>query len=204
MLVWPLYLNDIYLIALNNSRLGLLWMLDILFFLLIPSATLFWLYRNRKISLQGIGLANRPTAVTIMAGVLLCAGLVILIQWNLRPFLNALLPWHLYAGYDFPHSQPLRSITILYAALTAGILEEIVYRGIVTTELQKHIHSKVMVVVLSCVIFAGIHWSEGPATLIYIGTWAIIPTIWFLKQKNLWGPITCHILYDLLIFTGMV
>jgi len=52
LLTWPLCLNDLYLIALGNARLGLLWALDVFFYLLIPVATFIVLVRRGKISLR--------------------------------------------------------------------------------------------------------------------------------------------------------
>ena len=203
LLVWPLYLNDLYLMALDNTRIGLLWALDVVFFLLIPTTTLVCLVRADRISLREIGFAKPPQPISIIAGIALCGILVVLDQWTLFPLLNQ-LPGRLFIGYDFPASQPLRILTMIYAALTAGLLEEIVYRGVVTTELKKHVRSPAGVVLLSCLIFAGIHWSEGPGKSISTSFWAIIPTIWVLKRRSLWGPIVCHALYDFLIFTRMV
>ena len=68
LLAWPLYLNDLYLIALGNTRLGLLWSLDLVFFFLIPTTTLVWLARSKQISLPEIGLASGPKPVSILAG----------------------------------------------------------------------------------------------------------------------------------------
>lgn len=203
LLTWPLYLNDLYLIAFGNTRLGLLWALDVVFFLLIPTGTLIWLIKNKWISVQEIGLAAPLKPISILAGGGLCAFLVVTDHWTLYPILNQ-LPGRLYTGYDFPASQPMRMLTIVYAAVSAGVLEEIVYRGVVTTELEKHVRSPFAIVLLSCLIFACIHWNEGPGKSLSTFFWAIIPTIWFLKRRTLWGPITCHTLYDLLIFTNTI
>lgn len=204
LLAWPLYLNDLYLIVLGNMRLGLLWTLDIVFFLLIPVTTLIILVRCGKISLREIGLASPPKPISIIAGLALCAVSVVLIEWTLRPWIEGLLPWELFAGYDFPTHQPLRGCLIAYAALSAGFLEEIVYRGVVISQLTKHGKSAGFAVVASCIIFAGIHWGEGIGKLIWTAVWAIVPAIWFVKTRTIWGPITCHTTYLILIYTRMV
>ena len=102
LLAWPLYLNDLYLIALGNRRLGLLWTLDVVFFLLIPVTTLVWLIRSKRLSLREIGLASTPRPISILAGLILCALLVVLIEWNLRPWMKALLPWRLFSDTISP------------------------------------------------------------------------------------------------------
>jgi len=204
LLAWPLYANDLYLIALGNSRLGLLWSLDILFFLLIPTATLVWLIRSKRISILEIGLGSPPNAEALIAGLSLCAILIVLFHWNFDPWAGRMLPWRLYAGYDFPKDQPLRGCLIAYAALSAGFLEEVVYRGVVISQLRKNGKSAVYAVAMSCIIFGGIHWSEGPAKVLATGLWSVPLAFWYVKRKSLWGPIACHTLYDLLIFTRVV
>ncbi|MGD9873566.1 MAG: CPBP family intramembrane glutamic endopeptidase [Kiritimatiellia bacterium] len=204
LLVWPLYLNDFYLAVLDNSQLGLLWTLDLVFYFVIPSVTLLILHRKKVFSLSDFGLVEKPRWRQLWAAFGLCVVFIVLMEWNLRPWLRQTFPWQLFAGYPFPHEQPLRGITIIYAALTAGILEEIVYRGVVTTQLEKHIHSHATVLLLSCLIFAGCHWGRGPAKLLEAFILAIPLTWWFMKKRSLWGPIACHILYNLLIFTELV
>jgi membrane protease YdiL (CAAX protease family) len=204
LLVWPLYLNDIYLICLDNTHIGLLWILDILFYFMIPVATIIWLESKGKISLSAYGLTKLPHPNSIIKGITLCLTLIIVFKFYLGPIINGLMPGKLFYGYIFPESQPFRFIIILYASLSAGVLEEIVYRGVVTTELRKHIQSKLLLVIFSCFIFAGIHWSEGPAKVTQTFIWAIIPTIWFLKERNLWGPIVCHFLYDFMIYNRYI
>lgn len=199
LLIWPLYFNDLYLIPIGNDWLGLLWALDVVFFFLIPAATLLWLFRTKRVLPSAIGLTAPFRFLSVVAGLALCYVLLVVVHGMLLPRVNS-LPGRLFMGYGFPPAQPLRLGLMLYAALSAGILEEIVYRGVVTTELEKHIRSPVAVVCLSCLVFAGIHWGEGPGKVLSTFVWAIIPTIWFLKRRTLWGPMVCHALYDFLVF----
>jgi len=202
LLVWTYYLNDIYLIVVNSSQLGLLWTLDVIFYFLIPTATLVWLFKTGRISLQELGLDKRPKLFSVMCGLVLCIVLYVTLEiFFSSSFENLTLALgHLSTGYNFPETQPMRGILVVYASITSGVLEEIIFRGVITTRLQKYIHSRSWVVMLSCLIFAGIHWSEGPAQLIKTFVWALLPTIWFLKRKDLWGLILCHSLYNFRVF----
>ncbi|MBN1673605.1 MAG: CPBP family intramembrane metalloprotease [Kiritimatiellae bacterium] len=204
LLVWPLYLNDLYLIALGDAHPGVLWTLDVLFFLVIPVITIVCLAKSRVISLREVGFPGRVSVVSVLAGVGVCALLIVVDRWQLHWWLRSVFPARLHPGYEFPEAQPLRGIVIVYAALTAGFLEELVYRGILTTELKKHIRSTTLVVVLSGLIFGGIHWGEGIAAVLDTFAWSLILAVWYVKRRRLWGPITCHVLYDLLIFSGVI
>jgi len=204
LLLWPFYLNDFYLIALQNSNLPLLWQLDLVFYFLIPTATLTVLFLTGRCSLRETGLKSPVTGLCVTGGMFWLAGSIIFFHWLLDPMLAGAIPGHLFGGYDFPADQPWRFIVIAYASLTGGVLEEVICRGIVTTELKRHIRSAPLVVVLSCALFAGIHWSEGPARLISTGLWAVIPTIWFLRSGSLWGQMIAHVGYLLVLYLKLV
>ena len=202
LLVWTYYLNDIYLIIIDSDQLALLWSLDFIFYFLVPTSTLVWLFKTKRISLQELGLDKRPQLFSVMCGLILCIVLYVTLEIFFSPsFENLTLSLgHLSTGYSFPGTQPMRWILVVYASITSGVLEEIIFRGIITTRLQKYFHSKLWVVMLSCLVFAGIHWSEGGAQLIKTFVWALLPTIWFLKRKDLWGLILCHSLYNFRVF----
>lgn len=204
LLAWPLFLNDLYLIPLGNTRLGLLWTLDLVFFVGIPSITLVFLVKTGRLTLQEIGLAYPPRPRSILAGLALCALLVLVIHWNFRPWIRSIFPWRLFPGYDFPPTQPLRGYVIAYAAITTGVLEELIYRGVVISQMRKAGRSAAFAVIVSCAVFAGIHWGEGPAKLIWTALWGLIPAIWFVRTRTIWGPITCHTTYIALVWTGTV
>lgn len=194
LLTWPLFLNDFYLIVLARNHLGLLWTLDVVFFFLVPTVTLVFLIRCGQVSLAEIGIGRPPTPLSIIAGIGLCVILFFFVP-AIYSYSRGLMPWRLFTGYDFPRQQPLRSITMAYAALSAGLLEEIVYRGVVISQLRRHVRSGALVVFYSCAIFSGIHWGEGPAKMVVTFVWAIVPAVWFLKSRDLWGLVTCHSLY---------
>ncbi len=219
LLVWPLYLNELYLIPL--SRLGslrLLWGLDLLVYCAIPVVTLLWIFRSGQLSRQELGIASpgwhtdpaglKRFAVDLAGALVICALPVWVLENQLWPVLKTTTfnqpPWKLFDGYEFPGREPWHTFSIIYAALTAGVLEEVIYRGAITSLLRRHIRGFWALVAASSAVFAGIHWGEGPARLLYTFIWGILPTIWFLKRGNLWAPILAHTVYDYLSFNELI
>jgi membrane protease YdiL (CAAX protease family) len=158
--------------------------------------------KHGHVSLCDMGLAKAPHVISIIAGAGLCVFLLLPMAY-LHIHLKAIAPWRLFAGYGFPSQQPLRFIVIAYAALSAGILEEIVYRGVIVSQLRKHLKSGAVVVFLSSAVFAGIHWGEGPAKLVETFIWGIILSSWFYRTRTLWSLMTCHSLHGLITFGGL-
>ncbi len=202
LLIWTYYLNDLYLIVIDSGHLGLLWSLDGIFYFLIPTLTLLWLFKIKVLSVSELGLDVPPKLNSLVGGLLLCVFLYITLEIIFSPFFERLEQacGHLSTGYEFPASQPMKGLLVIYASATSGVLEEVIFRGIVITQLRKHIDSTLWVVLASCLIFAGIHWSEGPAQLLKTFIWALLPTVWFLKRKELWGLMLCHALYNFRVF----
>ena len=204
LLVWPLYLNDLYLIPLDNERLGLLWSLDLLFFFAIPTVTLLILIKRGRIKTSEIGLEGLPKALDFLVGAAICAILLPTVSHFLLSMLEAIFGGRLFVGYDFPDQQPVRWILIVYAALSAGILEEIIYRGVVISELERASLSPVLAVTISCLIFGGIHWGEGLGKVLAMAIWSVPFAIWFVRKRSVWAPIIAHSLYNLLIYSDVV
>lgn len=122
LLAWPLYLNDFYLAILGNSNIGLLWILDLIFYCVIPSLTLLILYQKKVFSLSDIGLAEYPRWKQLWTAFGLCVVFIVLMEWNLRPWLRHIFPWQLFTGYPFPKEQPLRGVAMIYAVTCPHLL----------------------------------------------------------------------------------
>ena len=203
LLVWPLYLNEFYLIPLTRlGNLRVLWGLDLLVYCAIPVATLLWIFRSGQLSRQELGIASpewhtdpaglKRFALDLAGALVICALPVWLLENHLWPLLKDTAfnqpPWKLFDGYEFPSREPWLTLSIIYAALTAGVLEEVIYRGAITSLLRRHIKGFWPLVAASSAVFAGIHWGEGPARLLYTFIWGILPTIWYLKRATSGRP----------------
>ena len=208
LVAWPYYLNDIYLIALSGtSNLTLLWLLDILFYLLIPSVTLIFLYRRGRLAHVREGF-RRPKNIAVTIGLALALAIAthVVFTLHISPWLNWNGCCRTCSPYAFPRGRPWHFLTIVYAAVSAGVMEESVFRAHLLTLLEKffapHLHAarqkQIAVFVTGCALFALIHWCEGTGKLASAFLLGMIPAAIYLRTGNLWLPVLWHTMHDAL------
>lgn len=207
LLLWPFYLNDLYVVGVTQRSLVALWSLDLVFFVTIPSLTLWLLHRAGHVDVAAIlrrprtelqrqfALPPSPIVAHVAMAALLAGGSFLVFWAIINPIIWALLPASPH-GYAFPTEQPWRLLVILYAALTAGIIEEVVFRGIVLERLQRT-HSLRNSILISAVLFGLIHWHGGSALIAMAAVWAIPVSLYYASTENLWVPILWHTFYNL-------
>jgi membrane protease YdiL (CAAX protease family) len=89
---------------------------------------------------------------------------------------------------------------ILFTSITAGITEELFFRGYLIPRLEIVLKNTYLAIVLSSIIFGLIHYSYG--TLIQIvGPFFIglVLAFHYQKYRNIKIVILCHFLWDLLV-----
>lgn len=88
----------------------------------------------------------------------------------------------------------------LFMAITAGVTEEILYRGYPIERIDSLTGSLVFAAIITGVIFVGIHvpfWGLGAAIQQGVMTAAI--TAVYVWRRNLWTVITMHTVIDVLV-----
>jgi hypothetical protein len=120
LLVWPLYVDDLYLLVLWDERLDLLWVSNVLFFTIISAGTLCRLVCSRRISISELGLAAPVRVGSIILGLALAPVLGIVVIRGLGSVLGRLMPWRLFPGCAFPAGNTWRWILIVYPSVTGG------------------------------------------------------------------------------------
>jgi membrane protease YdiL (CAAX protease family) len=86
----------------------------------------------------------------------------------------------------------------VFAVLTAGIVEETLFRGYAVTRLVQLSGSPMLAVILSSVVFAALHfplWGSGPTLVFLIGGLAY--TAFFAWRRDLMAMIIAHVAIDL-------
>ena len=204
---WPFYLNDFYLIALSGtSNIGLLWVLDVVFYFLIPSLTLYVLYRRGRLAHVRESLTQPPKLWFVVCMALAIANLThIVFTRNITPWLNNNICCRLCAPYAFPRGS-LGLVTAVYASVSAGVLEEVIFRAhlmtllerVLTPRIRADLHRKIAVVLAGCALFALIHWCEGPGKLAATFLLGLLPAIIYMRSGNLWFPVLWHTMHDAL------
>jgi len=99
-----------------------------------------------------------------------------------------------YAGL-FKNNIPL----LIFTALTAGVTEELIFRGYMQPRLEKAFNSPVLAIIITAFLFGALHTSYGTVfqflVPVFIGA---LFSAFYSKYRNLKILILCHFLVDIL------
>lgn len=183
-------------------RMGILWSLDVLVFLVIPLTFLFACFKTGKLAWANIGLTEKNGVMDWFYGLILAVQLYIMGSFVRYVLLQVFPQWEIFGwfNYDFPSGMPWRALTIVYACLTAGIIEEILFRGILLEWLKNKGFSMGGAIFLSSMLFSLIHWCQGPVQLAVTFLFGLVMAATYNWSRNLLPLIIAHILYDVIAF----
>lgn len=148
-------------------------------------------------SLASIGL-RRPTLLTPLWGLLAAVGLILL---------GAVASFVTYKVLHQPNHTPAQIEALVrgsvpYAlcmALRAGVVEEVLYRGLAIEQLTVLVKNRWLAALIATAAFVGIHLVHfDPVQLIPIAAAAAGLAVLYLWRRNLWINITAHFLIDAL------
>lgn len=154
-------------------------------------AILFWIIRSgEKLPASSIGLRPEklgPTllwslAVMLMFAVGIAACLVVL------PLIG------LTYGSSSGPALPIGVSLLLYAR--AGIAEEVFYRGYAIERIEALTGNRAMAAAVPLLIFAGSHFTQGPAGILITFVLGAIATAVYLWKRNLLILIIAHFMVD--------
>jgi membrane protease YdiL (CAAX protease family) len=154
-------------------------------------AILFWIIRSReKLPLSSIGLRRQKVvpallwslAAMLMFGVGIAACLI------LFPLVG------LSYGSSSGPAVPLGVSLLLYAR--AGIAEEVFYRGYAIERIEALTGNRAIAAAVPLLIFAGSHFSQGPAGILITFVIGAIATAIYLWRRNLVILIIAHFMVD--------
>ncbi len=204
LLAWPFFLNDLFLIYATQTQmnLGLFWAIDLIIYFIIPSTTLFVLFKSGTLNHLGAMLAKPPLMTGLVGAIFMAFGLDFLIIQKLGPLLYDYNCFRQCDGYAFPNQTWIVYYgTIVYAALSAGVLEELIFRGQAIFMLRQFTANKIVIVLAASLLFALIHWCLGSSNLLITFTIGLFPALWVVYTKRLWEVMAFHIIINLLAFT---
>ncbi|MEE8261561.1 MAG: CPBP family intramembrane glutamic endopeptidase [Gammaproteobacteria bacterium] len=199
--------NGTYKEALYSNP-ALYWVVDITQWIVLPLVCLALLYSRARVgpSDYGLSLPGRSYPVWEMVGAALLAMLLLgAAYWGLTTFL-----WR-FPGFEAPtfthHSiipdGPGKIAVVTYLALTAGVVEEIFFRGlpwfglrIITNQNSR----RFIYIIGTSILFGLIHWENGTPEILATFVYGVIAAFLYLKLLNLWPLIGAHVLLDILEF----
>lgn len=113
------------------------------------------------------------------------------------------------ASWKLTHYPLLTNVWVQTLDNTAGMAfvalsEEAVFRFYLINLLLLRGMSVTAAIVLSTLIFAGIHWSYGAGSMAFAALAGLVFSVIFIRTRNLTVPVMIHAAYDTCVFTGGV
>lgn len=143
----------------------------------------------------------RDTAVSILAGIALAV-----IYTKVRVAMKTLIPEnHFHRGFEYseliPDSRIGGLLVLFYFSLTAGVVEELYFRGILRRICEDAKVGKLAFVLLSSFLFSIIHWEGGIYNMFATAAYGMLIAVWFLRSDDLVGAMVAHTVSDLILFS---
>lgn len=202
-------LNGFYMEFLYSMEATYFWIADLLQFVLVPAASLYFLYRLVGFTPAQYGFVLPPTNVGWVRVVFWSLFLTLLLWpvlgWTERLF-QALLPASkvLFTFHSvLPQGGYRRVVGILYFAVTAGLVEEVYYRGLVLAFWQQFQMSSLpdfAYLFSSALLFGVIHWEYGIHYVLTTSCCGLVLGLIYLHLRNLWPFVISHTIADLISF----
>jgi len=201
----PFMLNGLVNSAIYQDAL-LYWCFEILTWVLIPSTVLYLVTRTPGFQFSALGYhgaicGQRSTALLL----LVCLAFSPLCYWvysSSYDFFIELFPAGESFNYDsvVPTSGLPYFAVVIYFGLSAGLVEEFLFRGLLYCAFSGFQHSLPLFLVVSPLLFGLVHWEDGLANLASTYTVGVFMAIAYLGLRNLWPLMIGHIFTDLVWF----
>jgi len=201
--------DGVYKAPLHNWSVSAFWLADIGKFVLVPCIILWGLARFAGVHPRHYGLRWPQTLEErerLLGGTLLACFVLVPLFFAVQRLLWLLGYYALPAfGYEetLPEGHFLRWLVIGYYALTAGLVEEIVFRGLPWAWVEPVGDSPATRgawVVATSIVFALVHWENGGPGMLAAGAYGIGAALLYLKLRNLWPLVVAHVVTDVISF----
>jgi membrane protease YdiL (CAAX protease family) len=206
--VLPFEINGWY-----NPRLAatprLFWLVEFGTWIVLPAVLLLIGLRSRLFTLSDLGLGARIRGGPnpILLGFLLVAiplGLYWLDQWAVA---TAARTWpHNFWAVGFRYSDMVppagpdtgwwRLLAIVHLSVTAGVVEEVLYRGMLSRVFPDTAAGTAAFVAVSLLLFLPAHWEGGIRVCFEAAIFGVATALLFRLTRNLWPLIVAHVVID--------
>jgi len=201
--------DGLYKAPLHRWSASAFWLVDAAKFVLLPAVVLWCLARFAGVRPRDYGLRwpRTPEERNALLGAALFACFVLVPLY----FAAQELAWRAgrFTAPDFgyetalPAARFLRWLAIGYFALTAGIVEEIVFRGLPWTWAARFGDTRTTRwtwVAMTSVLFGLVHWENGLPEVLTTGVFGVGAALLYLKLRNLWPLVLAHVVADVVAF----
>jgi membrane protease YdiL (CAAX protease family) len=197
--------------GLVNSKIAddalLYWGFEMLTWIVIPASILYLVIRTPGVRFADLGYhgdirGERNIGLLLLACAIfapLCYGVY---SYSYDFFSELLTDPEGFFQYDsiVPESGFLYYVVIIYFGLSAGLVEEFLFRGLLYRAFSGFRHSLALFLVISPILFSLVHWEDGLANLASTYIVGVFMAIAYLGLRNLWPLVIGHIFTDLIWF----
>jgi membrane protease YdiL (CAAX protease family) len=167
-------------------------------------AFLYLLLRRKPISLPIPWRLALPSTKELLMALI---GTIILTSSNVVgltfiQYLNA-HSWRL-TRFPSPNNSVLQYFDNAVGMLFVGLSEEAVFRFYLMNLLLLRGMSPTLTIIVSTLIFGGIHWSYGVGAMVFSTLAGLVLSLIYVASRNLIVPIVVHAAYDTFFFAGGV
>jgi membrane protease YdiL (CAAX protease family) len=203
-------LNGLWIEYLYHSNPAYFWAADISEFVLFPALGVAVLGLLGGIWPHQYGIRQLPRGYS-PAELFGLFALVMFMYWlfysPIREFTQQFL-WKSEAAFGYksviPPDGVLKILAVGYFSLTAAFLEEVLFRGLPWLYLSLRFPNGGFTgtyILSTSLLFAMIHWEQGPAGVIAAFTLGLIAATMYSKLQNLWPFIVAHFVADVVAFS---
>ena len=186
------------------ERLILYWLFEIASWVFLP--LLLFAIANRKAGLRlaHLGLhaevrgSKRPLLLFLLCVV--SGPLYLFIYTESLEVFRQYVPGEALFAYQsvVPPGGISRVIVGLYLAVTAGVVEELYFRGLFHRIAESFPAPAAVYLMFSPTLFALVHWEGTPAAIPATFVIGLVASVAFLAARNLWPLIVAHVYADFL------
>ena len=203
--ILPFLVNGLVNSVIAGSPL-LYWSFELLTWIVIPTLIAWMAVRVAPNGLRDFGLhgaiRGQANVGWVLLACLLFAPLVYGVYRYGYDFFSAWLPSEGFFNYEsvVPESGFFYVVVVIYFALSAGLVEEFLFRGLLWQAFSGFQHSLTLFLIISPILFSLVDWENGVANLAATYLVGIFMAIAYLGLRNLWPLIVGHVFTDLVWF----
>jgi membrane protease YdiL (CAAX protease family) len=201
----PFMVNGLVNSVIHDNAL-LYWGFEFLTWIVIPCSILYLLARSPGFRFSDLGyhgaIRGQHNPGLLALTCILFAPLCYAVYAGSYAFFSEIFPGQGFFSYEsvVPESGILYFMVVIYFGLSAGLVEEFLFRGLLFQAFAGFQHSLALFLLVSPLLFSLVHWEDGLANLASTWVFGVFMAIAYLGLRNLWPLVLGHIFIDLVWF----
>jgi membrane protease YdiL (CAAX protease family) len=197
----PFLLNDFANIFVRDYRVWLI--VDYALVKALPLTLIFCFLRAQRISYSDLGLRRIGFVRFVLWALTMTIVGIFLDQFGSR-FFAMVLPDTRLGGMPAITNRLLDQIDLYLGLALVAIVEEMVFRGLYFNLLSRHIASRIIVMMVSAVVFGVIHWSLGLSAIVHTAIIGAVFMFCILRTGSILPTVVAHFFVNYVAFSGLL